>query len=35
MVAIFTSAKRLVAPSAEEGFDELHVLHALEDGNFG
>jgi len=26
-VAIFTSAKRLVPPSLEEGFDELHTVH--------
>jgi predicted kinase len=26
-VAIFTSAKRLVPPSVEEGFDELHTVH--------
>jgi predicted kinase len=25
-VAIFTAAKRLVPPSAEEGFDELHTI---------
>jgi predicted kinase len=26
-VAIFTAAKKLVAPSMAEGFDEVHVLH--------
>jgi predicted kinase len=34
-VAIFTCAKRLVPPVAEEGFDELHTLRVLEDGRFG
>lgn len=34
-VAIFTAAKRLVPPSAAEGFDELHTVRALEDGGFG
>jgi predicted kinase len=34
-VAIFTSAKRLVPPAAEEGFDELHTIRVLEDGRFG
>ncbi len=34
-VAIFTAAKRLVPPVAEEGFDELHTLRVLEDGRFG
>jgi predicted kinase len=32
-VAIFTCAKRLVPPRIEEGFDELHRLHAV-DGRF-
>ncbi|HMC77979.1 MAG TPA: ATP-binding protein [Vicinamibacterales bacterium] len=34
-VAIFTAAKRLVPPSASEGFDELHTVRALADGGFG
>ena len=34
-VAIFTCAKRLVPPVAEEGFDELHTIRVLEDGRFG
>jgi len=34
-VAIFTAAKRLVPPSASEGFDELHTVRALPDGGFG
>jgi predicted kinase len=34
-VAIFTAAKRLVPPSAAEGFDELHTVRVLEDGGFG
>ena len=33
-VAIFTSAKRLVPPSQDEGFDELHVVRVAEDGRF-
>jgi predicted kinase len=31
-VAIFTCAKRLVVPTLEEGFDELHTVHPLDDG---
>jgi predicted kinase len=31
-VAIFTCAKRLVPPSSDEGFDELHVWHASDGG---
>ena len=34
-VAIFTSAKRLVPPTEDEGFDELHVVRALDGGGFG
>jgi predicted kinase len=34
-VAIFTCAKRLVPPAADEGFDALHTLRVLEDGRFG
>jgi predicted kinase len=34
-VAIFTSAKRLVPPVREEGFDELHTVRALDGGGFG
>lgn len=33
-VAIFTCAKRLVPPSLDEGFDELHTVHAVEGGGF-
>jgi len=33
-VAIFTCAKRLVPPSAAEGFDELHTVRVLDDGGF-
>jgi predicted kinase len=33
-VAIFTCAKRLVPPSMEEGFDELHTWHVSDDGGF-
>jgi predicted kinase len=33
-VAIFTSAKRLVPPLIEEGFDELHTIRVLADGGF-
>jgi predicted kinase len=33
-VAIFTCAKRLVAPAIEEGFDELHTIHVSPDGRF-
>lgn len=33
-VAIFTCAKRLVPPSLDEGFDELHVWRASDDGSF-
>jgi predicted kinase len=33
-VAIFTCAKRLVPPALEEGFDELHTVHAVEGGGF-
>lgn len=33
-VAIFTAAKRLVPPSIEEGFDELHHLRLDERGDF-
>jgi len=33
-VAIFTCAKRLVPPSLDEGFDELHRVHAIEGGGF-
>lgn len=32
-VAIFTAAKRLVPPAAEEGFDEIHTLRVLPDGS--
>lgn len=34
-VAIFTCAKRLVPPAADEGFDELHTVRLLEGGGFG
>ena len=33
-VAIFTCAKRLVPPSLEEGFDELHRFHVDAGGRF-
>lgn len=33
-VAIFTCAKRLVPPSLDEGFDELHTVRALDGGGF-
>ncbi|HEY7056334.1 MAG TPA: ATP-binding protein [Vicinamibacterales bacterium] len=33
-VAIFTCAKRLVAPDPEEGFDELHRYRVDPDGRF-
>jgi predicted kinase len=33
-VAIFTCAKRLVPPSLEEGFDQLHTLRVQDDGSF-
>jgi predicted kinase len=33
-VAIFTCAKRLVAPQMEEGFDELHRFRVDPDGRF-
>ena len=33
-VAIFTCAKRLVPPSLDEGFDELHTVRAVEGGGF-
>jgi predicted kinase len=33
-VAIFTTARRLVAPSYEEGFDEIYKVRALEEGRF-
>jgi predicted kinase len=33
-VAIFTCAKRLVPPSLEEGFDELHTVRAVDGGGF-
>jgi predicted kinase len=33
-VAIFTAAKRLVPPSMDEGFDELHHLRIDESGRF-
>ena len=33
-VAIFTKAKRLVVPSAAEGFDELYRVAIAEDGSF-
>ena len=33
-VAIFTCAKRLVPPSREEGFDELHRWRVTDDGTF-
>lgn len=33
-VAIFTRAKQLVAPTLEEGFDELHVLRLTSEGTF-
>ena len=33
-VAIFTSAKRLVPPSLDEGFDELRTVRAVEGGGF-
>jgi predicted kinase len=34
-VAIFTCAKRLVPPALAEGFDELHTVRVLADGQFG
>ena len=34
-VAIFTCAKRLVPPALEEGFDEIHIVRALDDGRIG
>jgi predicted kinase len=33
-VAIFTCAKRLVAPSVDEGFDELHRVRVDDEGRF-
>jgi predicted kinase len=33
-VAIFTKAKRMVAPSAREGFDELYRVSIRDDGSF-
>ena len=33
-VAIFTSAKRLVAPAPAEGFDELRTVRVTADGGF-
>lgn len=33
-VAIFTKAKRMVVPTREEGFDELHRVAIREDGTF-
>ena len=33
-VAIFTCAKRLTAPSADEGIDEIHVWRVSETGAF-
>jgi predicted kinase len=33
-VAIFTAAKRLVPPTMEEGFDELHCFRVDESGRF-
>jgi predicted kinase len=33
-VAIFTTAKRMVAPVREEGFDELYRVAIAEDGGF-
>ena len=33
-VAIFTCAKRLVAPSLSEGFDEIHRLRVTPEGTF-
>jgi predicted kinase len=33
-VAIFTCAKRLVAPAAEEGFDEVHTIRVTPEGAF-
>ncbi|HYT76560.1 MAG TPA: AAA family ATPase [Vicinamibacterales bacterium] len=33
-VAIFTCAKRLVAPVLDEGFDELHTVRVAADGRF-
>ena len=33
-VAIFTKAKRLVVPTADEGFDELYAVSILEDRTF-
>lgn len=33
-VAIFTKAKRMVVPTREEGFDELHQVAIREDGTF-
>ena len=33
-VAIFTRAKQLVAPSLDEGFEELHVLRLTDDRDF-
>jgi predicted kinase len=34
-VAIFASARRLVPPVLEEGFDELHTLRASDEGQTG
>jgi predicted kinase len=33
-VAIFTAAKRLALPAAEEGFDELYAVSIASDGDF-
>ena len=33
-VAIFTTAKKLVVPARDEGFDELHQVSIREDGGF-
>ena len=33
-VAIFTKAKRMVAPTRDEGFDELYAVRILQDGGF-
>jgi hypothetical protein len=33
-VAIFACAKRFVAPSLDEGFDELHTFRVEPDGRF-
>jgi hypothetical protein len=33
-VAIFTKAKRMIAPTRAEGFDELYRVAIREDGGF-